>query len=76
MLTIISEVLDLIGVDWHGFTPIVGSALGTELVEGGVPKEDKVEPSGGPKEAQTLPTLLLCLSGDCLFCLTWRLEGC
>ena len=38
------------GVDCHGFTPIVGRALGTELVVCGGPKEAKIEPSGGSKD--------------------------
>ena len=67
---------ELIGVDCHGFTPIVGRALGTELVVCGVPKEAKMEPSGGPKEAQMQPKSVPGPSGECVFCLTWRLEGC
>ena len=66
----------MIGVDCHGFTPIVGRALGTELVVCGVPKEAKMEPGGGPKEAQVQPKSVLGPSGESVFCLTWRLEGC
>ena len=40
----------MIGVDCHAFTPIVGRALGTELVVCGGVKEAKMEPSRGFKE--------------------------
>ena len=66
----------MIGVDCHGFIPIVGRALGTELVVRGRSKEAKMEPSGGPKEAKMQPKSLLWPSGEFVFCLTWRLEGC
>ena len=76
----------MIGVDCHGFTPIVGRALGTKLVvcggpkeekmeSSGVPKEAKIEPSRGPKEAKMQPKSLLWPSGEFVFCLPWRLEG-
>ena len=65
----------MIGVDCHGFTPIVGRALGTELVVCGVPKEAKMEPSGGPKEAQMQPKSVLAPAGEVMFCQTWCLEG-
>ena len=42
----------MIGVDCHGFPPIVGRALGTEAVAGGAPKEAQMELSGNPKGAQ------------------------
>ena len=67
---------ELIGVDCHGFTPIVGTALLSELVGCGGPKVAKMEPSGGPKEAQMQPKSVLGPSGEFVFCLTWRLEGC
>ena len=66
----------MIGVDGHGFTPIVGRALGNELLVCEVPKEAKMEASGGPKEAQMQLKSLLGPSGEVVFCLTWRLEGC
>ena len=71
-----SEVGELIGVDCHGFTPIVGRAPGTELGACGVPKETKMEASGDAKEAQIQPKSILGPSGEVVFCLTWRLEGC
>ena len=38
----------MIGVDCHGFTPVVGRALGNGLVVCEVPKEAKMEANGGP----------------------------
>ena len=61
---------ELIGVDCHGFTPIVGRALGTELVVCGGPKGAKMESSGVPKEVQMQPKSLLGPSGESVFCLT------
>ena len=59
-----SDVKKAIGVDCHGFTPIVGRALGIILAS-----------FGSPKEAQIEPKSLLGLSGEAMFCLTWRLEA-
>ena len=73
---ITSEVEELIGVECHGSTPIVGRTLGTELGACGGPKAAKMEPSRGPKEAPMQPKSILGPSGEVVFCLTWRLEGC
>ena len=66
---------ELIGVDRHGFTPIVGRASGTELVVCEGPKEPKMEPSVGPKAAKMQPKSHLRPSGEAMFYLTWRLEA-